>query len=61
MRMTLVMFAVLAMTAGIQSQSRPRARDLGIGPGIMEPGPRNAITDVDRALAGSGATIRPRL
>jgi hypothetical protein len=28
------------------AQSRPRARDLGIAPGVMTPGPLNAITDV---------------
>jgi D-aminopeptidase len=31
---------------------RPRARDLGISPGIFSPGPRNAITDVDGVQVG---------
>jgi D-aminopeptidase len=46
------MFRVLIATAAIallayqQSSGRPRARDLGIAPGAMTPGPLNAITDV---------------
>lgn len=31
---------------------RPRARELGIRPGIYEPGPKNAITDVAGVLVG---------
>jgi D-aminopeptidase len=31
---------------------RPRARDLGLRPGIYPPGPRNAITDVDGVRVG---------
>ncbi len=31
---------------------RPRARDLGIRPGILEPGPLNAITDVEGVKVG---------
>lgn len=38
---------LLAATATpAASQGRPRARDLGIEPGIFQPGQRNAITDV---------------
>jgi D-aminopeptidase len=32
--------------------SRPRARDLGIAPGVLEPGPLNAITDVAGVRVG---------
>lgn len=40
--------ATLAGAAGAQSTGaeRPRARDLGLRPGVFEPGPLNAITDV---------------
>ena len=43
--------------------ARPRARDLGIAPGGMEPGPLNAITDVAGVLVGQtslveGANVR---
>ena len=31
----------------VTGQTRPRARDLGIAPGTIEPGPLNAITDVE--------------
>ena len=34
------------------SPPRPRARDLGIHPGIYDPGPRNTITDVPGVLVG---------
>ena len=40
--------AVMTMS----SQSRPRARDIGIVPGMMEPGPHNAITDVAGVRVG---------
>lgn len=32
--------------------TRPRARDLGVAPGIFAPGPRNAITDVQGVAVG---------
>jgi D-aminopeptidase len=38
-----------AATAG---QGRPRARDLGIAPGVLPPGPLNAITDVEGVRVG---------
>jgi D-aminopeptidase len=34
------------------TMSRPRARDLGIAPGSLTPGPLNAITDVDGVRVG---------
>ena len=45
-----VLFAMAVMT--MSSQSRPRARDIGIAPGMMEPGPHNAITDVSGVRVG---------
>jgi D-aminopeptidase len=39
------------------SAQRPRARDLGIAPGVFDPGPLNAITDVDGVTVGH-ATLR---
>jgi D-aminopeptidase len=38
--------------------ARPRARDLGIKPGILEPGPLNAITDVTGVRVGHATLIR---
>jgi D-aminopeptidase len=49
-------FLVLLMSAqgaiGLIGQSRPRARDLGVAPGVYAPGPLNAITDVDGVRVG---------
>ena len=39
--------------AGAQAPTRPRARDLGVAPGIFRPGHFNAITDV----AGSNIVL----
>lgn len=34
------------------AQERPRARDIGLAPGVFSPGPLNAITDVDGVRVG---------
>lgn len=39
-------------TSETNEVSRPRARDIGIAPGILTPGPLNAITDVAGVLVG---------
>ena len=45
--------SIAAATAIVASaQARPRARDLGIAPGVLPPGPLNAITDVDGVRVG---------
>ncbi len=36
----------------VQAQVRPRARDLGIAPGVLRPGAHNAITDVAGVRVG---------
>src|SRR5437879_5564785 len=38
-------------------QNRPRARDLGVQPGIHHPGPLNAITDVDPVRVGHTTVV----
>ena len=43
--------------ASAQEASRPRARDVGIAPGIFAPGAYNAITDVEGVLVGH-TTVR---
>jgi D-aminopeptidase len=59
-----VLFASLAALSSIVLQSaRPRARDLGIAPGALTPGPLNAITDVAGVRVGhititDGDTVR---
>lgn len=57
---TVAAMALLAVQAGPE---RPRARDLGISPGTLEPGPLNAITDVEGVRVGhvtlvQGETVR---
>lgn len=59
----LLLGCVLAAAVYGQSGSRPRARDLGIAPGSLAPGPLNAITDVDGVRVGQvtlseGSTVR---
>lgn len=51
---------VLASLSMAQSgeHHRPRARDVGVAPGILPPGPLNAITDVDGVRVGHQTLIR---
>ena len=47
----------------IKESDRVRARELGMAPGVLAPGPLNAITDVEGVLVGhttliSGTTVR---
>jgi D-aminopeptidase len=48
---------LLASIAAAIAQSRPRARDLGIAPGVHEQGPLNAITDVDGVRVGHTTVV----
>jgi D-aminopeptidase len=41
-----------ALVVSVAGQSRPRARDVGVAPGIYQPGPLNAITDVEPVRVG---------
>lgn len=52
-RFAAVGVAVLVVaTLGAQDVARPRARDLGLTPGVFAPGARNAITDVAGVSVG---------
>lgn len=42
----------------MQKNTRPRTRDLGLRIGVLEPGPLNAITDVDGVAVGHTTMIR---
>ena len=46
-----------ASSADTVDRSRPRARDIGINVGILDPGPLNAITDVHGVLVGHATLI----
>jgi D-aminopeptidase len=55
--------AVLCAMSALPQTPRPRARDLGLAPGILKPGPLNAITDVGGVRVGQvtvaeGETVR---
>ena len=55
-----VLFVLLISAASaviVVSQTRPRARDLGITPGIYPPGTLNAITDVEGVRVGHTTVI----
>ena len=53
-RLTLVIAALAAThaTTAAAQQAAPRARDLGIAPGVFRPGAHNAITDVTGVRVG---------
>jgi D-aminopeptidase len=42
----------------VKHESRPRAREIGVAPGILPPGPLNAITDVKGVRVGHATLIR---
>ena len=55
--------AAIVTSVGRSDERRPRARDLGIEPGVFAPGPLNAITDVKGVRVGhttivEGDTVR---
>ncbi|HYZ86798.1 MAG TPA: P1 family peptidase [Bryobacteraceae bacterium] len=52
-----VAVAVVLLIANAEAQSRPRARDLGLKLGTLEPGPLNAITDVTGVRVGHSTLI----
>lgn len=53
-----VIFLVVLCAAAIAAQPpRPRARDLGLAPGVFAPGPINAITDVAGVSVGHTTLI----
>jgi D-aminopeptidase len=49
--------AVSALILVAGAQTRPRARDLGIAPGVYPPGALNAITDVDGVRVGHTTVV----
>jgi len=49
---------IFLLSSSLAAQERGRARDFGMEPGILEPGPWNAITDVEGVLVGQQTLIR---
>jgi D-aminopeptidase len=54
---SILVILLIVSAVVIQTTPRPRARDLGIAPGAMEPGPLNAITDVTGVLVGHTTVV----
>jgi D-aminopeptidase len=50
--------AVLCCASAASGQGRPRARDVGVAPGLLRPGILNAITDVSGVRVGHATVIR---
>jgi D-aminopeptidase len=55
--------AIALALATLAAQTRPRARELGLAPGLLQPGAHNAITDVAGVRVGQrtvieGSTVR---
>jgi D-aminopeptidase len=48
---------ILLLATIVIAEQKPRARDLGIEPGVFEPGPHNAITDVAGVRVGHTTII----
>ena len=52
----LLVFA--AAVVGAQEAARPRAREIGLAPGVFAPGPLNAITDVAGVRVGHATLVQ---
>jgi D-aminopeptidase len=52
LRLAAIVMAALTATAVSAQNGRPRARDLGLAPGVYAPGALNAITDVSGVRVG---------
>ena len=48
----LVLGVAAVVSATSEPEQRPRVRDLGVEPGVLSPGPHNAITDVNGVRVG---------
>jgi D-aminopeptidase len=53
-----VVVAVTVAPMAAQNEARPRARDLGLAPGVFAPGPKNAITDVSGVSVGHATLVQ---
>jgi D-aminopeptidase len=51
-RFSILVLLALNCSALVAQSARPRARDLGLVPGVLGPGPLNAITDVSGVRVG---------
>ena len=56
--LAVTVFALAELALCPQADAQKRARELGIAPGILQPGPFNAITDVDGVSVGQVTLIQ---
>lgn len=56
-RVLRIVFFVCVVALASHAEERPRARELGIAPGVLPPGPLNAITDVADVRVGQVTLI----
>lgn len=52
-----LLLAVGAFSPGSAQSVRPRARDIGVAPGVFQPGPLNGITDVAGVRVGQTTVV----
>jgi D-aminopeptidase len=57
MRSMLTLVVLIAAALDAQSVARPRAREIGLAPGVFAPGPLNTITDVAGVTVGHTTLI----
>jgi D-aminopeptidase len=57
-KLSLIVASVLAVTQLAAQEARPRARDIGLAPGVFTPGTQNAITDVAGVSVGHSTIIQ---
>ena len=57
MRTVVLALGIAIASVAEAQESRPRARDLGVAPGVFQPGPLNAITDVAGVRVGQTTII----
>jgi D-aminopeptidase len=58
MKKLTALLLLLIMTPSVNTQTRPRARELGVIVGVLPTGTLNAITDVDGVLVGHTTLVR---
>jgi D-aminopeptidase len=59
MRKLSFVLVIAAAVANVSAQdARPRARDIGLAPGVFAPGPKNAITDVAGVSVGHSTIVQ---
>ncbi len=51
-RLSFIVLLALTCSALVAQPARPRAREIGLAPGVLAPGPLNAITDVAGVRVG---------